>query len=385
MRQDEPLPEFRNLIHWAAAQRWSDYYAPRSGDSATRWRRWSHSLGALRRALPPWWRAAHEIARRDGAPRRAQLWHLWRLMAHYPLTPKEFYQFRLYDPIRRMHASRYVFRHWNIGVLGRIEAAHASYWSKLEFRRACRERGLASIPVLGFCRDGTLTAEEDVEGWAGDLYVKPALGAMGRGVQLWPASSHAAIVERCRTLPWHETYIIQPRLRNHPDLAPVSNGNISSLRITTCRTPEGGIEILFPLLQMSAGKTVTDHMIYGNVAAPIDPGTGRLGRAWSYDARFIVSRHDLHPDTGARIPGRIVPFVQETFDLCRRAHGSFRHLIAVGWDVAITAGGPVLIEGNRIFNAPLLQLVWDQPLGDTSYPAALWAQVEQRGFAATGS
>ncbi|HVY60560.1 MAG TPA: sugar-transfer associated ATP-grasp domain-containing protein, partial [Planctomycetota bacterium] len=237
-------------------------------------------------------------------------------------------------------------------------------------------------PVLGVLDAGGFTPEEaaslDAPECAGDLYLKPDGGGQGVGIALWPAGDPRGLLERSRRAPPPAPLLVQPRIRGHPDLAPVSNGHVCSLRITTYLGPGGGVEHVLPALKMAAGEAFVDNFSRGNLAAPVDPATGRLGRPWSYDARKVPAPREAHPDTGAPIAGREVPLFREAVDLCRRAHASFEGLFACGWDVAATAGGPVLIEGNRIFGVILPQLVWDTPLGETAYPAALRAALEGR-------
>jgi len=56
-----------------------------------------------------------------------------------------------------------------------------------------------------------------------------------------------------------------------------------------------------------------------------------------------------HPQTGVRVTGRELPDWQSCCDLATRAHVPLSELGfggIMGWDVALTPEGPVLIEGN---------------------------------------
>jgi hypothetical protein len=72
-----------------------------------------------------------------------------------------------------------------------------------------------------------------------------------------------------------------------------------------------------------------------------------------------------HPDTGAVIEGRVLPFWQDTVDLGCRAHAVFAPRVVVGWDIAITQRGPVLIEGNGSPDVDLLQRAYWGPIGNS--------------------
>jgi len=55
---------------------------------------------------------------------------------------------------------------------------------------------------------------------------------------------------------------------------------------------------------------------------------------------------DRHPETGVTFSGFQLPFWAEVCALARRAARAFLPIRTIGWDFAMTAGGPCLIEGN---------------------------------------
>jgi hypothetical protein len=67
--------------------------------------------------------------------------------------------------------------------------------------------------------------------------------------------------------------------------------------------------------------------------------------------------------TGAQIKGRRLPLWAETVDLVCRAHAAFSDRITVGWDVAITDRGPVIIEGNVQSGCDMIQRTHELPAG----------------------
>ena len=50
--------------------------------------------------------------------------------------------------------------------------------------------------------------------------------------------------------------------------------------------------------------------------------------------------------SGGTIAGRKLLYWSETIDLVQRAHAAFPDRVIIGWDVAILADGPCLVEGN---------------------------------------
>jgi hypothetical protein len=55
----------------------------------------------------------------------------------------------------------------------------------------------------------------------------------------------------------------------------------------------------------------------------------------------------------------------EVCDLVRRAHCAFEDWVVIGWDVAITAEGALLVEGNSGPDIDLIQRPLRTALGDS--------------------
>ena len=59
--------------------------------------------------------------------------------------------------------------------------------------------------------------------------------------------------------------------------------------------------------------------------------------------------YERHPVTGTEIMGFQIPLFDQALELCRTASRRVEaHLKYIGWDVAITPDGPVLVEGNNL-------------------------------------
>jgi hypothetical protein len=122
---------------------------------------------------------------------------------------------------------------------------------------------------------------------------------------------------------------------------------------------------------MAHGELIADNFAAGGLAAPVDLARGTLGLARRRARPFVPVEE--HPDSGHPIEGTAVPFWNEALDLAIDAHREFRDMASVGWDVAITESGPVLVEGNAIWGVDSAQITHQRPLADTAVPACLLA------------
>ncbi len=63
-----------------------------------------------------------------------------------------------------------------------------------------------------------------------------------------------------------------------------------------------------------------------------------------------------HPDSGVRFTGKRLPYWDRILEVCSRAAPITPKVRSVGWDVALTPSGPVIIEGNPDWDLPMVQV-----------------------------
>lgn len=159
-------------------------------------------------------------------------------------------------------------------------------------------------------------------------------------------------------------WLFQPALKPHPALAEImAPGALGTLRVTTY-LDRNGAQIAFPLLRIPSAGNVVDNFsrgAKGNLVAAIDAESGRLSKAYYSRSRRWpdIATTDLHPDTGKPILGREVPFWEETKALVTAAQELTPEPPTIGWDIAITATGPLIIEANSQYSTALWQVAYD--------------------------
>jgi hypothetical protein len=120
--------------------------------------------------------------------------------------------------------------------------------------------------------------------------------------------------------------------------------------MVTYVTREGRVFVGACELRIIVGASVVDNFRNGrsgNLIATLPNAGGRIGQVFGPSpggARWIL--HERHPQTGVPFEGFDVPFWDEARRLVERAALAMLPLRTIGWDVALTDEGPVLIEGN---------------------------------------
>jgi hypothetical protein len=211
-----------------------------------------------------------------------------------------------------------------------------------------------------------------------DLFVKPNKGKGGRDAQRWDhigdgcfrsakgkvlteEALHERLVKESRS----EKLIVGTRLVNHPTVADLSNGALSTVRIVTCLDERGDPEVITAVLRMPQGENVIiDNFHAGGIAAEVDIETGRLGRASDQGLTPDSTWHERHPQTGAMIVGRMLPSWPAALELVVAAHVAFGARVLIGWDVALLSDGPCLVEGNGSPDLDIIQRIIQRPIGN---------------------
>lgn len=254
--------------------------------------------------------------------------------------------------------------------------------NKRLFMARCRRAGLpvpeqfdASADVL----DGWIAGSEA-------FLAKPNYASKGQGILGFrregggwrrdgaPAEADSVLRE-ARAM--HEAGgVLQRACLAHPDLRDLSPGALPTLRVMTAIDEAGRVEVCDRVIRLSAGgPRAVDNFNAGNLVAGLD-GEGRITRAFRRERGRAVEVRD-HPTTGAALAGRRPPDLDPALALAARAHEAFRAGFSViGWDVGLTAEGPVLIEGNWSPGSDILALVSGRALGDTRLGALYRRRLE---------
>ena len=275
---------------------------------------------------------------------------------------------------------------------------------KALFASICARKGVPTAPVAGIARDGHVRAlnalREDRDG-AGrpenqpeppgrDLFVKPVRGKGGRGtlraryigdgryaLSDGRTLSREELARHFRELSAERPFIVQHGLVNHPELSDLCAGALFCVRTVTCRNAEGGFEVTNAAFRMAMrDDTTVDGLHRGGLVSGVDLATGALGKATDLGFKPDIGWRGTNPCTGVRIEGRILPFWDELKALAEQAHAAFPYKVAVGWDIAITADGPIVVEGNGSPCVDIIQRV-GRPMGSARFGELLAFHIDR--------
>lgn len=197
--------------------------------------------------------------------------------------------------------------------------------------------------------------------------VKPARGAYGYGVRIvdrtdgrFSVSSGETVLPqdlpRTIFLPLrYRSFVIQERLRTHASIQQLSGSEtLQTVRIITACAADGSVALLAAGIKLAVGTAAVDNpgeAIAIHTSVSLEDGSIRRA-VMTNPSGAGYSPLRRHPVTGRSLIGFELPFAAEIFELAAQAAALFRPIRSIGWDIAITDRGPVIVEGNQWWGPP---------------------------------
>ncbi len=271
--------------------------------------------------------------------------------------PIEFAAFGMLD-------SRYPADAWMLGdeatrVLAALAEppAIALADDKHAFAEFCARTGIPAVPTLATVGPhGMVMPFQDGSWPPQDLVSKPRRAARTEGLAAWtyadgtyrdrerdtaPAHAPQALVRHLVAMARiHGEMLVQPVLRAHPDLSELSGVGVPTARMVTGLWPDGTVSVIDALAQRPLDGAFAAQ---GSLFALVELATGRVRD----DAEGQL-RPGLHAARLDRpFAGRLLPGWDAAVRHVLNGHRAFpARAVMLGWDVAFTVDGPVVIETN---------------------------------------
>ena len=124
-------------------------------------------------------------------------------------------------------------------------------------------------------------------------------------------------------------------------------GNLHKESVNTVRIPTinygDRIEIFHPFLRIGRGNAFVDNAGSGGIGCCIDVATGVVQCAGDE----LGNDYSVHPDSGLELIGFEIPRWDEAVEMAKELASLVPEVHYVGWDLALTDKGWVMIEGNE--------------------------------------
>ena len=179
------------------------------------------------------------------------------------------------------------------------------------------------------------------------VLLKPADGKCGKGIDKLDADNPTEIYDAIG-----KNFVLEECLVQHEKLSELYPDGVNTIRVVTM-LKNGEVHIPFCFLRIGSKGSFVDNFNSHGLLCPVDVKTGITSDfACTKDNEIFEN----HPDTGVPTKGFQIPEWRDVIDMCRTAAKVVPEMGYIGWDVCVTPGGAVLIEGNNLPGYDVLQM-----------------------------
>lgn len=141
---------------------------------------------------------------------------------------------------------------------------------------------------------------------------------------------------------YKDGFVLEDVIVQDPAVGCLHPESVNTLRVHTIRTRNGNIVVFHPYLRIGRGNNIIDNAAAGGILTKLDSESGVVIAAVDeFGNSYIV-----HPDNGMKLIGYQVPRFHEALELASQLAQVLPDNRYTGWDLALTAHGWVVVEGN---------------------------------------
>lgn len=154
------------------------------------------------------------------------------------------------------------------------------------------------------------------------------------------------------------------------EMSDFHSNSVNTVRVVTFYD-NNKLTKMFATLRMGLGNSIVDNSSSGGLAATVDINSGQVITEGTLCHDCLPVRYSVHPQSNATILGAYIPKWSELMDLIDELVKVNPQQKLIGWDMALTDNGWVIIEANsvptfcpvQVCNESGIRTLFEQTLG----------------------
>ena len=172
---------------------------------------------------------------------------------------------------------------------------------------------------------------------------KNACASRGQGVKLVSiGNSDADKKNYFKSIVSKGSFLLEERVEQGEQAAVLNPSSVNTIRCITFNTNHG-VKVAYTFMKVGRAGSFVDNGGAGGILVGVDKHTGILDTDGIDENNTIYPKH---PDTGIVFKGYKLPQWESMIDMCIEMSSKMPSVKYIGWDVAYSKNGWVLIEGN---------------------------------------
>ncbi len=149
--------------------------------------------------------------------------------------------------------------------------------------------------------------------------------------------------------------IVEPLIVQHEALRKISPLCTNPVRIRTVKS-DGDIDMISIYICIGPATSYWSNGETSGVMLGLDENGNSITDAFC-EVKGMYGRYEVLPGTDIAVKDIKVPFIKEAVELAKAAHRTTPQFHTLGWDIAITDNGPIVIEGNSSYGSGTYQAI----------------------------
>lgn len=262
----------------------------------------------------------------------------------YGVFPQEYYHYGFY---KKSSADKKTYFTTKLYVKRRKEISNAAYENvvfldKYVFSKVFHEfYGRKNMLIT------SNTNIEDIKNFMKAVkkaVYKPLEACEGRGIKSFNIDNYSSLEELGREiLSDGQNALLDEWIVQSEEMSKFYDKGVNCIRVYTFLY-NGHFEFLDAKVSFGTTSDIVNATLDGNLFATVDVNTGIIT---SDLTDYTLAAYREHPVTKFTAKGTQLPCWDRVLELAKQAAYRIPQVAYVGWDIAITPDGPVLIEGNH--------------------------------------
>lgn len=140
-------------------------------------------------------------------------------------------------------------------------------------------------------------------------------------------------------------FIFQETIFQHDEVNKIYPESINTVRVHAAVNAANEVEIISALMRFGTNGNVADNVTAGGFFVPVNTDDWSLEEKGSTFFKNGASQYVEHPDTKYNFGGFKIPYGDQIENEIKKVAKLYENTF-VGWDIAISNKGPLVIEGN---------------------------------------
>ncbi len=175
------------------------------------------------------------------------------------------------------------------------------------------------------------------------MICKPIAGQCGKGVEILKLADHDNDSDKAYDyLKSKGSFIVEELIQQDERTKQFNPSSVNTVRLPAFIN-KTGFHIMRPVFRTGRSGVIVDNAGSGGIFSVIDEKTG-ICRTDGYDEFGGI--FECHPDSGVRYKGFQIPDWEGLLKFAEEVHRTIPWYPYVGWDLAYTPNGWILVEGN---------------------------------------